>query len=799
MIGPRGRKILRDVLQRPGRSALAVLALSAGMFEIGALLYKYAVLQPVLTTMYEKTRPASATLSVNGLSDALVDSIRRIPGIADAEARPVIMARASTGPDEWTPVIVNVIRDFDRQRIDTFQPESGAWPPAPGQVLLERSALQVAKVAIGDSLRVRTPGGEDRALLVAGTVHAPGLPPAWMDHFIPAFVSWESELRSSGDTLMSLEEPSQVRIVVADHPLEEGYIREVADSAKALLEREGRTVTRVTVPTPGRHPHADQMDAFLYLLGAFGTLSFALSAVLVASMIHAFLAEQVRQVGIMKAIGATTRQIAALYLGQVALLAAAALAIGIPLGLVVGRAYAQFSAQILNADVTSAPFPVWVVLAEIVAGIGVPLLFALGPVLRASRISIHEALAGDLTPRPFGTRGFERWLAGRAWLPRPLLLSLRTTFARRARLALTVTLLAIGGAAFMSAMNVSAAWDRAVRQDFSHRRYDLTVFLRERQPLTRIEALVRKDPDVAHVESWPGGMPYLIGERGVAGGQVALVGPDPRTRLLELPVTQGRWLSPSDSSGAVINQGVVMRNATLAVGNDVRLRIEGRTVSLPIIGVVKELTPMPVVYAAQPAVFAALGEDRATTRAVRIVTRGHDDASQRAVARRLEHAFAKEGIEVSGLQRTADARQSILDHLVIIYAVLGFASMVVVFVGVLGLTSSLMLSVVQRTREIGVLGAIGATPATISRHVWFEGVLIGVLSWVLANLVAAPISAALEATVGGIFFKSPLPFSMSPAASAIWLGLVVVLGSLSSVYPAWRAARLPIREALTHV
>jgi putative ABC transport system permease protein len=230
---------------------------------------------------------------------------------------------------------------------------------------------------------------------------------------------------------MSPEEPSQVRIVVADHPLEEGYIRELADSAKALLEREGRTVTRVTVPTPGRHPHADQMDAFLYLLGAFGILSFALSAVLVASMIHAFLAEQVRQVGIMKAIGATTRQIAMLYLGQVALLAAAALAIGIPLGLMVGRAYAQFSAQILNADVTSAPFPVWVVLTEIVVGVAVPLLFALGPVLRASRISIHEALAGDLTKHPFGTHRFRRWLAGRSWLPRPLLLSPTTLRAAR--------------------------------------------------------------------------------------------------------------------------------------------------------------------------------------------------------------------------------------------------------------------------------------------------------------------------------------------------------------------------------
>lgn len=798
MIAPRWRKVLRDVLERPGRSALAVLALSAGVFEIGALLYKYAVLQPVLTTMYEKTRPASATLSVDGMSDALVDSVRHVRGVADAEVRPVMMARARTGPDEWTPVIVNVIRDFDGQRIDTFEPESGAWPPAEGQVLIERSAMEFAKLTVGDSLRVRTPGGEERSLLVAGTVHAPGLPPAWMDHFIPAFVSWSSVLRDR-DAAASLEEPSQVRIVVADHPLEEGYIREVADSVKAVLERQGRTVTRVTVPTPGRHPHADQMDAFLYLLAAFGILSFLLSAVLVASMIHALLAEQVRQVGIMKALGATTWQIARLYLGQVALLSLLALAVGIPLGLAVGQAYAKFSASILNADVTSAPFPVWVVLAEVAAGIAVPLLVALGPVLRASRITIHQALSGDTAPRPFGTRSIERWLAGQAWLPRPFLLSLRTTFARRARLALTVTLLALGGACFMSAMNVSAAWDRAVREDFSRRRYDLTVFLRERQDVTRIEALVRKDPDVAHVEFWPGGMPYLIGEGGVPGQQVALVGPDARTKLLELPVSQGRWLSPADSMGAVINQGVVLRNASLAVGRDVSLRMQGRTVSIPIVGVVKELTPMPVIYAAQPAVYAALGEDGSKTRAARIVTRKHDDATQRAVARRLERAFAEEGIEVSGLQRTADARQAILDHLVIIYAVLGFASMIVVFVGALGLTSSLLLGVVQRTREIGVLGAIGATPATISRHVWLEGVLIGLLSWVMALLLAAPISAGLEAAVGSIFFRSPLPFSMSALAAAIWLLLVVVLGSLSSFYPAWRASRLPIRQALTHV
>jgi len=184
---------------------------------------------------------------------------------------------------------------------------------------------------------------------------------------------------------------------------------------------------------------------------------------------------------------------------------------------------------------------------------------------------------------------------------------------------------------------------------------------------------------------------------------------------------------------------------------------------------------------------------------VRVVTRRHDDAGQRAGARAVEAALAGAGIEVGALQRTQDMKQGILDHLVIIMAVLTMAALLVVGVGALALASTVTLSVVQRTREIGVLGAIGATPGTIARHVWIEGLLTGVLSWVFALALAAPVTAALEAACGRIFFRVPLDFHMAPSAAAAWLGLVVVIASLASALPARRAARMPVREALAHV
>src|SRR5262249_16622345 len=156
--------------------------------EMGAMLTKYTVLHRELGAMYERTQPSSATLSTDALDDHTVEDVRRLPGVSEAEARPQIAARVRVGPDEWSPAVLFVVRDFDHQRLDVFQHDVGAWPPASGQVLIERSSLPVARTFVGDSLTFRASGAPDRALEIAGTVHAAGLAPGWMDHVVVGFV-----------------------------------------------------------------------------------------------------------------------------------------------------------------------------------------------------------------------------------------------------------------------------------------------------------------------------------------------------------------------------------------------------------------------------------------------------------------------------------------------------------------------------------------------------------------------------------------------------------------------------------
>ena len=125
MIAPRWKKVLRDIGERPMRAFLAVLAMTGGVFGIGAILTAYSILTRELATTYIGTRPASAILISDGITDPVVDSIRQSPGVADAEARPVIHARIRVGQDEWAPLVLFVVRDFRDLRLDKIRNVAG--------------------------------------------------------------------------------------------------------------------------------------------------------------------------------------------------------------------------------------------------------------------------------------------------------------------------------------------------------------------------------------------------------------------------------------------------------------------------------------------------------------------------------------------------------------------------------------------------------------------------------------------------------------------------------------------------
>ena len=787
MPSPRWRKVLRDLWGHRGRTVTVVLAIVVGLAGAGAVLDTWALVRRVTREGYLATNPASATLRVDSIDDALLRAVRTLPAVADAQARRTVTAAVQVG-GSWRTALLYASNELAAQRIGTLAPVQGEWPPADGALVVERSSVEFVGVAVGDSVVVRVGDGEPRRLPVTGITRDAGLAPGWMEHIVYGFVT--------PATLARLGAPSsldQLQIVVRDRTLDRDGVRGVAREVGDVAARLGHRVRDVDVPEPGRHIHAGQMESLLMTKGAFGVLALLMSAFLVVNLVTAMLAGQTREIGVMKAVGARPAQLAAMYLGSALVLGLVASAVAIPIAAYLGREYARFAAGLLNFDIEGYAIPRWALLLQLAAGTLLPVLAAAVPVVRGSRLPVAAALrdvglSGGATPA---------WLDRVRGPRRPLLLSLRNAFRRRQRMALTLLALALGGAAFLGALDLRAAIRRSVGNLYGEiMRFDLTVRLDAPHAADGIEAAVAPIAGVERAEAWSGARAALAGgDDGVPGGTFPVTALPAESRLVRFPVDRGRWLRGDDAGALVVSDQLLEREPALAMGREVTLLLGGRPSRWTVVGVVRS-GPMPTAYVTRAALARATADARATTVVVRAAER--DAERQAELIQRVRDGLEAAGLPVASSQLVAANRRVVEDHLLMVVAFLLAMAQLTVVVGGLGLASTMSLAVLERTREIGVMRAIGAAPRAILTLVQAEGLVIALLSWLIAIPLSLPVSVLLGRAFGRIMF--PVPVSMVPgwAAVAIWLGVVVVVSLAACAWPAYRATRIPTAAALAY-
>ena len=793
------QKAIRDFWQESTRTLLVVLAIAIGISGFAALLSAYAVLTRELDKGYLATNPASAILHTDAVDDALISAVLADRDVSDAEARRVLSGRIETGPGEWRYLAIFVVKDYGNIRVSKFLPEQGAWPPATGEILLERDAFQVAHAKIGDTVTIRIGQGKEQTLRVTGGVHDVGQAQARMENSVYGYVTL--------DTLARLgEQPSldQLNILVAENRLDEQHIRSVAEDVKKLVESRGHTVGSVEIPRPGKHPHADLMGLLLLVMSSFGFFVLILSGILVVNLLMGMMASQVRQIGVMKAIGGTRWQVARIYFGQALLLGIAALSFALPLGILGSRALCRPLAVLLNFDITSFAVPLWVYMWVVAVGLVVPLLAASYPVWKGSAISVREALADfGVSRNTFGSSLFDRILAGMGGRSRPLLLSIRNSFRRRTRLVLTLLTLAVGGVFFMSGVNIRASMIKTIDHWLASEKYDLKVAFGAAYPSDQIERAIKNTPGVVRSESWftakgllapyPGAGRY--GGNTLEGERFSVMAVPPGTKMIKLEIVEGRDLLPGDVDAVVINTALA-ESPQMKVGSTVSFRVGPELTSWHVIGIAREFffSP-PVAYI--PQAFVDQRHPGMRTNAFLVLDKT-DVAAINSVKDSLERSLKQEGVRIENSTSQADFRLAIDQHMLMIYVILVVISGIIMVVGGLGLATTMSINVMERRREMGVIRAIGARSSTVWLIIVTEGIVVAVLSWALAALAAWPVSKFVGDTLVRAMFNSTLDFSFQLQGLVIWLAVSVFLSAVASFLPALSASQITVREALAY-
>lgn len=148
--------------------------------------------------------------------------------------------------------------------------------------------------------------------------------------------------RRRTDELLERRAPrlGELRIQVADRASDPGAIEAKSQALAKELNARAHPVREIRIPPPGMHPHQRQMTTVLVLLLAFSAMALMLSAILVATSLAAMLARQVREIGVMKTIGARTDQIVGMYAVLVAVIGLVVVLLSQPFA-ILGRVCSQ--------------------------------------------------------------------------------------------------------------------------------------------------------------------------------------------------------------------------------------------------------------------------------------------------------------------------------------------------------------------------------------------------------------------------------------------------------------------------
>ncbi len=795
MLSPRWRKIVRDMWNNKTRTLLVVLSIAVGVFAVGVIVSAQMMLANDLSANYEATQPSSGVAFMPLFTQDLVDTVAAMKEIKLAEGRRSVTMRMKTGEDQWRNLELEVIDKFNDQKVNKVVSESGEWPPPDKQLLIERSSIALTGAQVGDKVTVEMPDGKLREIRIAGLAHDLFKAPAQFTGTPNGYISM--------DTLEWLGYPkgfNQVRFVVNGDSWDKKHIEAVAEEVRKKIEKGGQEVTFIWIPTPHKHPADDAVQPMLMILAVMGALSLFLSAFLVINTISALLAQQIKQIGIMKAIGARTPQIATLYLGAVFIFGLLALCVAIPLGAIGSYAFVAYMASLINFNLQGFRIPATSLVLQIAIGLLVPILAALWPISSGARITVREALSTyGMGKGHFGASWTDRVIERVRGFSRPTLISIRNTFRRKSRLIMTLFTLTLGGAVFVAVLSVHASLFNTLDDFFRYFNYDLDVsFTRP----YRIEVVQREALSVSGVtaaEVWGGGGAQRVEPDGKEGRNMQIIGLPAETQLLQPKLLEGRWLLPSDENAIVINTSVTDadQEPDLKVGDDVKLKMNGRESTWRIVGKVQGVLTGPLLYANRP-YYERVTESVGRAHSIQVVTAQHDFATQNRLAEELKQHYKDVGVNVSNTQTVGSIRQNIEYQFNILVVFLAIMAVLLAVVGGLGLMGTMSINVIERTREIGVMRAVGASDGSVLRIFLFEGVFIGLLSWALGVLLALPISRLLSQAVGIAFLKAPLSYVFSMQGALIWLGLVIVLAAIASLLPSWNASRLTVRDVLAY-
>jgi putative ABC transport system permease protein len=834
------RFTFRSLLERKVRLLLSGIAVVLGVAFVSGTFVLTDTMKRFFDDLFETTSQGTAVNVVGtsalggGASDrepvpqAVLDSVAKVPGVAD------VIGFASG----YAQVVGSDGKAFRTGGAPTFG--TSIYPGNPQEALKVRSGRAPVKA---DEVVVDATTGKRAELTLNQRVKVLLRGPA-QTFTVVGFVTVGESSSLGGASLLAFEPATSQRIlgepgtwsglsIAADPGVDEKTLR---DRVAAVLPKGFEALTRTQAVADQSKDLKAGLDVFNNVLLAFGGIALFVGAFLIFNTFSMLVAQRVRELALLRALGARRSQVTRSVLVEAILVGLASSLIGFVLGIGLARAIRA----ILSAFGIDLPGGETVILprtfiACLVIGVGVTTAAALIPARRAARVAPVQAmrdsgpaedrslrrrtllglllLAGGVAALGAGLFGdgglelvglgaalsflavatlsplFARPVVGLLGLPflrlgAPGVLgrgnamrSPRRTSATAAALMIGLALVAMVSTFGASVKESLAGYVRAsLGADFVLHTDNFDQF----SPVVaqRLKALPELDQVAA----------FRFGKARVNGSVVEVQGVDakPLEKTLTVKTVSGD-LDSIDRGRLAISEDVAA-SRKLKVGQQVDV-VWSRTGSQPmVVGAIYAQN----LFAGSYLVGAKVLDDNVTERLLGVVAvtvkEGVTAADARAAVDRVAEDFPNLTVEDQS-ELIESQRNSIDQLLTVVTGMLVFS----VLIAVLGIVNTLALSVVERTRELGLLRAVGLQRRQLRRMIRTESVLIAIYGAVLGVAIGVAFGAALVRALN----DDGIDTFAVPITRLLWVFVAAgVAGVIAAALPARRAARLDVLDAI---
>ena len=783
------RKSVTDLTRRRSRTfftitTLTLAVMSIGLFALPSLMGRSmhaAVASDALPDLTVYTRTFVPGASIAPLSR--LPNVQAVEPVSDYTGQMYVGARRAT-------VWVRGIPAFSKQTVNIVHLTSGA-PCRAGEVLVDgRDAAQgLLHARAHDTINVIAVDGSTQTLRVSGTAEN---------------LAGGQQAVSNG--VIVLYAPLDTVALLSGGPGYTTFYFRLKDSSRAAVDATLNAVGRTFATLPGFRGFAALPDVrapgdwpgkssyasltkFFYLITVLALLA---ALVLIANTITTLVSEQTGEVGIMKAIGGRRRQIAGVYLKTVLLLGLIGTSAGIVLGLVVANLLTRyFGSHVYGVNVGIGVDPI-VILASAAVGILGPGLAALPAIRRATRVPVREAL--QATGSAVGTVDAGDRLLGRVrFIPRAAQIGLRNVGRRRRRAFSTSLVIALAVGTMLALVGFGTGVANTSRASWNDHGEDFEIDPQGQALGARAEQIIRSTPGVAAVE------PKFVTNVRIAGKDAKIWAIN-HTTMFHYHIVAGRWFTTAEEaarSHVAIVERDIARITGIHLGDLIHIRMTPGLETFRVIGIASNqqengtalYAPLTTMHALTPGLPADASD-------YWVRTTSHAHAAIDQTTTRVEEALNANGYDISAqivyvmLANEVAHTQTLVTSVL----VLGF---LIVAISMAGLANALTMSVLERTREIGILRTIGARARDIRRIFAAETIVLATLGWLIAIPVGALQNLFLVWMTKRLIHVE-VPFTFPTWNIAVALLGTILLALLITLLPIRRAVRYKPGDALRY-